>query len=92
MDRMKWGIDQPRSFDAVVANSPYSAKWDNRASKLKDSNLNNDGTMAIVLPHGVLFRRAAEKKIRQKLIEKDNAEIAVLEKEIKEQLKIWPLL
>lgn len=48
--------------------------------------------MAIELPHGVLFRRAAEKKIRQKLIEKDNAEIAVLEKEIKEQLKIWPLL
>lgn len=89
------GIDQPRSFDAVVANPPYSAKWDNRESKLKDPrfnkfgklapaskadfafvlhsiyHLNNDGTMAIVLPHGVLFRGAAEKKIRQKLIEEN---------------------
>lgn len=22
------GVDQPRAFDAVVANPPYSAKWD----------------------------------------------------------------
>ncbi|HEN0806894.1 TPA: N-6 DNA methylase, partial [Streptococcus agalactiae] len=29
----------------------------------------NTGTMAIVLPHGVLFRGAAEGKIRQKLLE-----------------------
>ena len=34
-------------------------------------HLNNDGTMAIVLPHGVLFRGAAEGKIRQTLIEKN---------------------
>lgn len=33
------------------------------------SNLNDDGTMAIVLPHGVLFRGSAEEKIRKKLIE-----------------------
>ncbi|MCQ2569381.1 MAG: SAM-dependent methyltransferase [Limosilactobacillus sp.] len=33
------------------------------------SNLNNDGTMAIVLPHGVLFRGSAEEKIRKKIIE-----------------------
>ena len=89
------GIDQPRSFDAVVANPPYSAKWDNRKSKLKDErfskygnlapaskadyafilhsiyHLNNTGTMAIVLPHGVLFRGAAEGKIREAIIEKN---------------------
>ena len=89
------GIDHPRSFDAVVANPPYSAKWDNRESKLKDArfkgygklapaskadyafvlhsiyHLNGTGTMAIVLPHGVLFRGAAEGKIRQALIEKN---------------------
>ncbi len=89
------GIDQPRSFDAVVANPPYSAKWDNAESKLKDPrfsdygrlapaskadyafvlhslyHLNNTGSMAIVLPHGVLFRGAAEGKIRQTLIEKN---------------------
>lgn len=89
------GIDQPRSFDAVVANPPYSAKWDNSETKLKDPrfneygklapaskadyafilhsiyHLNANGTMAIVLPHGVLFRGAAEGKIRQTLIEKN---------------------
>ena len=32
-------------------------------------HLKNTGTMAIVLPHGVLFRGAAEGKIRQKLID-----------------------
>ena len=89
------GVDHPRSFDAVVANPPYSAKWDNRESKLKDPrfveygklapaskadyafvlhslyHLNHEGTMAIVLPHGVLFRGAAEGKIRQTIIEKN---------------------
>lgn len=89
------GVDHPRSFDAVVANPPYSAKWDNNESKLKDPrfseygklapgskadyafilhsvyHLDNSGTMAIVLPHGVLFRGAAEGKIRQTLIEKN---------------------
>lgn len=89
------GIDRPRSFDAVVANPPYSAKWDNDETKLKDPrfndygrlapaskadfafilhslyHLNSTGKMAIVLPHGVLFRGAAEGKIRQTLIEKN---------------------
>lgn len=89
------GVDQPRSFDAVVANPPYSAKWDNAETKLKDPrfnpygklapaskadyafilhslyHLNDSGTMAIVLPHGVLFRGAAEGHIRQTIIEKN---------------------
>lgn len=89
------GIDNPRSFDAVVANPPYSAKWDNDETKLKDPrfseygklapaskadyafilhsiyHLNKTGTMAIVLPHGVLFRGAAEGKIRETLIGKN---------------------
>lgn len=89
------GIDRPRTFDAVVANPPYSAKWDNNESKLKDPrfndygklapaskadyafilhalyHLNAKGTMAIVLPHGVLFRGAAEGSIRKVLIEKN---------------------
>ena len=89
------GIDRPRSFDAVVANPPYSANWDNSETKLKDPrfqnygklapktkadyafilhslyHLNEEGTMAIVLPHGVLFRGAAEGTIRQIIIEKN---------------------
>jgi type I restriction enzyme M protein len=89
------GVDRPRSFDAVVANPPYSAHWDNAETKLKDPrfkdygklaprtkadyafilhslyHLNEEGTMAIVLPHGVLFRGAAEGVIRQVLIDKN---------------------
>lgn len=89
------GIDHPRMFDAVVANPPYSAHWDNNERKLKDPrfsdygklapsskadyafvlhslyHLNEQGTMAIVLPHGVLFRGAAEGKIREALIKKN---------------------
>ena len=89
------GIDRPRSFDAVVANPPYSARWDNNETKLKDPrfkeygklaprtkadyafvlhslyHLKEDGTMAIVLPHGVLFRGAAEGVIRKIIIDKN---------------------
>jgi type I restriction enzyme M protein len=89
------GVDHPRTFDAVVANPPYSARWDNNENKLKDPrfnpfgalapaskadyafvlhslyHLNAQGTMAIVLPHGVLFRGAAEAKIRKALIKSD---------------------
>ncbi|MFC0322641.1 type I restriction-modification system subunit M [Gallibacterium melopsittaci] len=89
------GVDRPRRFDAVVANPPYSANWDNHERKLKDArfaeygklapkskadfafilhslyHLNETGTAAIVLPHGVLFRGAAEGHIRKILIEKN---------------------
>lgn len=90
------GVDNPHtSFDAVVANPPYSAHWDNNERKLKDErfrpygklapkskadyafilhslyHLGEEGTMAIILPHGVLFRGAAEGAIRQKIIDKN---------------------
>ncbi|MCK8617733.1 type I restriction-modification system subunit M [Fructobacillus sp. M158] len=89
------GVMAPVTFDAVVANPPYSAKWDNNDNKMKDPrfkdfgklapktkadyafvlhglyHLDREGTMAIVLPHGVLFRGAAEGMIRQVIIEKN---------------------
>lgn len=95
------GVDHPRTFDAVVENPPYSARWDNDESKLKDPrfkpygalapktkadyafllhglyHLKSDGTMAIVLPHGVLFRGAKEGKIRQALIEKNQLDAVI---------------
>ena len=40
--------------------------------------LNDSGTMAIVLPHGVLFRGAAEGEIRQYMIEQQNFLDAVI--------------
>lgn len=88
-----WPTDEPYTFDAVVMNPPYSAKWSADATFLDDSRFNRygklapkskadfafllhgfyhlkeTGTMAIVLPHGVLFRGAAEGTIRQKLLE-----------------------
>ena len=89
------GVDRPRTFDAVVANPPYSAHWDNNETKMKDPrfkdygklaprtkadyafilhglyHLGEYGTMADVLPHGVLFRGAAEGQIRKTIIEKN---------------------
>ncbi len=40
--------------------------------------LNDSGTMAVVLPHGVLFRGAAEGKIRQYIIKEQNFLNAVI--------------
>lgn len=95
------GVDHPRSFDMVVANPPYSARWDNDDKKLKDPrfkeyealapktkadyafllhglyHLKQDGTMAIVLPHGVLFRGAKEAKIREALLNKNQIDTII---------------
>lgn len=89
----KKGIQTPLKFDAVVANPPYSQKWDVKnvdrekdirfkgfgvapASKADYAfilhglyHLDKAGTMAIVLPHGVLFRGASEGRIRKNIIE-----------------------
>lgn len=88
-----WPTDEPYTFDAVMMNPPYSAKWSSDKTFLDDPrfssygrlapkgkadfafllhgfyHLKNTGTMAIVLPHGVLFRGAAEGVIRKKLLE-----------------------
>ena len=40
-------------------------------------HLKSDGTMAIILPHGVLFRGAKEGKIRQALIEKNQLDAVI---------------
>ena len=87
-----WPTDEPYTFDSVVMNPPYSAKWSSDDTFLDDSRFNrygklapkskadfafllhgyyhlkDSGTMAIVLPHGVLFRGAAEGVIRKKLL------------------------
>lgn len=84
------------TFEAIVANPPFSAKWsasdlfkqDDRfapygrlapASKADFAfvqhmlhHLDENGTMAVVLPHGVLFRGAAEGVIRRFVVEERN--------------------
>ncbi len=79
-------------FDAVVANPPFSYRWDPIEALGEDVRFKNyglapksaadfafllhgfhylseDGVMAIILPHGVLFRGGVEAKIRRKLLD-----------------------
>lgn len=90
------------SFQAIVANPPYSANW-SADEKFKDDErfsaygklapkskadfafiqhmiylLDDNGTMAVVLPHGVLFRGASEGIIRKHLVEDKNYLDAVI--------------
>lgn len=78
-------------FDAVVANPPFSYRWDASEALGEDMRFKNyglapksaadfafllhgfhylkdEGVMAIILPHGVLFRGGAEERIRTKLL------------------------
>ncbi|MGL4945618.1 MAG: N-6 DNA methylase, partial [Fusobacteriaceae bacterium] len=91
-----------RTFEAVVANPPFSANWSADQTFLSDErfsaygklapktkadfafvqhmihHLDEDGVMATVLPHGVLFRGAAEGVIREYLIKEKNYLDAVI--------------
>jgi type I restriction enzyme M protein len=78
-------------FDAVVANPPFSYRWEPTEALAEDPRFKNyglapksaadfafllhglhylkdDGVMAIILPHGVLFRGGKEADIRTKLL------------------------
>ena len=78
-------------FDAIVANPPFSYRWEPTEELGKDFRFKGyglapksaadfafllhgfhflapEGTMAIILPHGVLFRGGAEERIRTKLL------------------------
>lgn len=80
------------AFDAVVANPPFSYRWDPKDEASQDPRFKNhgvapksaadfafllhglhylkdDGVMAIILPHGVLFRGGKEADIRRKLLD-----------------------
>ena len=88
------------TFDAVVANPPFSLRWDPSEDTAKDFRfsryglapksaadfafllhgfpyLSDEGTMAIILPHGALFRGGKEYDIRKKLIEDDNIDAVI---------------
>ena len=87
-------------FDAVVANPPFSLRWEPNDTLAEDFRfkgyglapksaadfafllhgfhyLANDGTMAIILPHGVLFRGGTEKKIRTRLLKDNNIDAVI---------------
>jgi type I restriction enzyme M protein len=79
------------NFDAIVANPPFSYRWEPTDALAEDVRFKNhglapksaadfafllhgfhflkdEGVMAIILPHGVLFRGGAEERIRTKLL------------------------
>lgn len=81
-------------FDAILANPPFSLRWEPNDSLAEDFRfkgfglapksaadfafllhgfhfLSKEGTMAIILPHGVLFRGGAEARIREKLLKEN---------------------
>jgi len=87
-------------FDAIVANPPFSLRWDPNDTLAEDFRfksyglapksaadfafllhgfhfLGHEGTMAIILPHGVLFRGGAEERIRRKLLKDNNIDTVI---------------
>lgn len=87
-------------FDAIVANPPFSYRWEPKEETAKDFRfsryglapksaadfafllhgfhyLSGDGTMAIILPHGVLFRGGKEETVRKKLLSDDNIDAVI---------------
>ncbi len=87
-------------FDAVVANPPFSYRWQPTESVGEDVRFKNyglapksaadfafllhgfhylaqEGAMAIILPHGVLFRGGAEERIRRKLLGDGNIDTVI---------------
>jgi type I restriction enzyme M protein len=89
-----------QKFDAIVANPPFSYRWQLNAAMDEDVRfkryglapksaadfafllhgfhfLAKEGTMAIILPHGVLFRGAAEARIRRKLLGDGNIDTVI---------------
>jgi type I restriction enzyme M protein len=88
------------TFDAIVANPPFSYRWTPSETMGEDFRFKNyglapksaadfafllhgfhylakEGTMAIILPHGVLFRGGSEKRIRHKLLEDGNIDTVI---------------
>lgn len=87
-------------FDAIVANPPFSLRWEPSEAMSQDFRfkdyglapksaadfafllhgfhfLSEEGVMAIILPHGVLFRGGAEKRIRTKLLKDNNIDTVI---------------
>ncbi|MBK2111371.1 type I restriction-modification system subunit M [Francisella tularensis subsp. novicida FSC159] len=67
----KWGADEVGSdvYSRFEFGIPPKSKGDYAFIQHMLASLNESGRMAVVVPHGVLFRGAAEGKIRQQIID-----------------------
>jgi len=70
----KWGVENAESdrFNRFWRGVPPKSKADWAfISHMVESALEKEGRVSVVVPHGVLFRGAAEGRIRQKMIEEN---------------------
>lgn len=76
----KWGADDLKedTYKRFEYGLPPKSKGDYAFISHMLASLNINGTMGVVLPHGVLFRGSSEGKIRKQLIEDDNLLDAVI--------------
>ena len=74
-NRANLKASDPRFEDAGVL--PPESKGDFAFLLHGLFHLSSKGTMAIVLPHGVLFRGSAEGKIRERLLSKNNVDTII---------------
>lgn len=74
-----WGADNwiNDPYGRNIAGVPPKGNGDMAWVQHMISSLNEKGKMTVVLPHGVLFRKASEQKIRQALLEMDLLEAVV---------------
>ncbi len=76
----KWGAEDLKedTYKRFEYGLPPKSKGDYAFISHMLASLNVNGTMGVVLPHGVLFRGASEGKIRKQIIEDDNLLDAVI--------------
>ncbi|MCT4298222.1 SAM-dependent DNA methyltransferase [Elizabethkingia anophelis] len=74
-----WGADNWTNdpYGRNIAGVPPKGNGDMAWVQHMISSLNEKGKMTVVLPHGVLFRKASEQKIRQALLEMDLLEAVI---------------
>lgn len=74
-----WGADNwvNDPYGRNIAGIPPKGNGDMAWVQHMISSLNEQGRMTVVLPHGVLFRKASEQKIRQALLEMDLLEAVI---------------
>lgn len=75
----KWGADEAESdtYNRFWRGVPPKSKGDWAFISHMIETLNESGKAGVVVPHGVLFRGAAEGKIRQKTIEENLLEAVI---------------
>ncbi len=75
----EWGAENWANdpYGRNIAGVPPKGNGDMAWVQHMIKSMNDDGRMTVVLPHGALFRKGAEGKIRQALLEQDMLEAVI---------------